>query len=379
MPKVAQGQDAQWLYTYFPDLGPTLPSISQRTLPLGLDNPFHATYNITHPRLRARAKSCFAISTKEGVNGLVKFRLRPRKETGEYGLRQRFSTKQIHNADPSSSMALAPPTNLPPDFGRGLKLNATDAKLFKFYEIAFCAGRTLLPLSNGWLHAASMAPTSPLIKHSILSFASSYVLDYRPSQDLEKRANMHYRRAVILLSQLLHQNGTYQPGNEDVVLGALSILCAEDCVNWEGIAAGAPVPEGILGLNIAKTVLDLSDPGYNFHHPRNVQCNSFRRFMGNWCAHAHIFAYVMAPIEDTDASCPYPWLLEGTDRELRRIDGLIGLCPKLLHFYVQITHLAGRLSKVSLSICVNAVKRLSMTRTLHRSPFPRQGKSFQQT
>jgi hypothetical protein len=347
----------------------------QRTLPVGLNNPFHSTNNITHPRLRARAKSCCIASTKEGVNGLVKFRLRPGKETAGYGLLQRASKKQKQNADQSSSMFLRPPTNLPPDFGRGLRLNATDAKLFKFYEIAFCAGRTLLPLSNGWLHAASMAPTSPLIKHSIMSFASSYVLDYRPSLDLEKRANMHYGRAVILLSQLLHQNGTYQPGNEDVVLGALSILCAEDCVNWEGTAPGAPIPEGILGLDIAKTVLDLSDPGYNFHHPRNVQYNSFRRFMGNWCAHAHVFAYVMAPIENTNASCPYPWLLEGTDYELRRIDGLTGLCPKLLHFYVQITHLAARLSKVSLLICVNVMYSLLRTRTLHPSSFRRQEKS----
>lgn len=138
-----------------------------------------------------------------------------------------------------------PLPNLPRDFGRGLKLDATDAKLLKFCilfypgcsttmlmmldTIAFCTGRTLLPESNGFLNdIMPMASGNACVKHALLALASTYVLDYLPSKELEKRANIHHKRAVILLGQELNREETYTPGSEDAVLGALVLLCHND-------------------------------------------------------------------------------------------------------------------------------------------------------
>jgi hypothetical protein len=39
----------------------------------------------------------------------------------------------------------------------------------------------------------------------------------------------------------------------------------------------------------------------------------------------------------------FPWLLAGTSEEVRKIHDTTGVCPKLLHIYSQITHLAALL------------------------------------
>lgn len=73
-----------------------------------------------------------------------------------------------------------------------------------------------------------MAPANACVKHALLALASTYVLDYLPSKELEKRANMHHKRAVILLGQELNKEETYKPGSEDAVVGALVLLCHND-------------------------------------------------------------------------------------------------------------------------------------------------------
>ena len=64
--------------------------------------------------------------------------------------------------------------------------------------VALCTGRTLLPESNGFLNdIMPMASGNACVKHALLALASTYVLDYLPSKELEKRADMHHKRAVI--------------------------------------------------------------------------------------------------------------------------------------------------------------------------------------
>ena len=95
-------------------------------------------------------------------------------------------------------------------------------------------------------------------------------------------------------------------------------------------------------------ILDKSDPGYRFNSPYNVQSSKARRYLGNKIAFNEILCSVAAPLPGEKKTCPYPWLLEGNEREVRRIDGLNGLAAKLLHTYAQITHMAGRVMLVSL-------------------------------
>lgn len=211
--------------------------------------------------------------------------------------------------------------------------------------IAFCTGRTLLPGSNCFLNEiAAMACGNPCVRHGLLALASTYVLDYLPSKSLEQRANMHYNRSVLLLSQALSSRETFEPGKEDVVIATLVLLSVNDLVNWEGNQTSMNIPEWLTGNRTAKRVLDLSDPGYKFQHPENVQYSNVRRYMGGKAALVDIFCSVMAPLETIPKECPYSWLLEGTEREIRKIDGLNGLSPKLLHMYAQVTHLSSRLA-----------------------------------
>lgn len=339
--------DPRWFSDTFPDLTPTIPDLSDRVLDRDVSNPFDTPDSVIHPRLRKRAQTAFdLVAGSITVNGLVKFRLRLKNEKPRSPTQKERWTRVPQEAQGATvNPFLHPVLNLPPDFGRGMKLDATDAKLLKFYTVAWCAGRTLLPSSNSFLNEVTpMASTFPCIKHALLALASTYVLDYLPSQPLERKANVHYKRAVILLSQQLNQPDTFFPGREDAVLAALVLLIINDVVNWEANQAGAAVPQWLTGSRTAKKVLDLSDPGYLYQHPENVQYGNVRRFMGGKAALVDIFCAVTAPLQPPQSKCPYPWLLEGTEREVRRIDGLNGLCPRLLHTYAQITHLTERLA-----------------------------------
>jgi hypothetical protein len=155
-----------------------------------------------------------------------------------------------------------------------------------------------------------------------------------------------------LLSHELNKESTYLPGKEDVVLATIVLLSVNDLVNWEGNQGSSTSPEWLTGNKMGKTVLDLSDPGYRYQHPEYVQCSNVRRYMGGKAALADIFCSVMAPLEPVQGPCPYPWLLQGTEREMRKIDGLNGLAPKLLHMYAQVTHFSSRLAMDTTSIVI---------------------------
>ncbi len=336
-------------------------------MPYGIANPFHTRDAIIHPRLRTRAQTAFdLIAGSVSVNGLVKCRLQFKSnKSRSWTQKERWAGFSQEAQKTTPNPFLHPVLNLPPDFGRGMKLDATDAKLLKFYTVAWCAGRTLLPSSNSFLNEVTpMASTFPCVRHALLALASTYVLDYLPSQALERRANMHYKRAVILLSQQLNQLETFLPGREEIVLAALVLLSVNDVVNWEASQAG-PTPQWLTGSRTAKTVLDLSDPGYRYQQPENVQYSNVRRFMGGKAALVDIFCAVTAPLQPLQPKCPYSWLLEGTEREIRQIDGLNGLCPRLLHTYAQISHLTERLALDPSSIVIPKAAKVLERRLRH--------------
>ena len=96
---------------------------------------------------------------------------------------------------------------------------------------------------------------------------------------------------------------------------------------------------------MAKTILDSSDPGYRYGKPENVQMTQARLSCSNWVAFVNILADVVTPYSDEDSGKIYPWLLEGSRKEVRKIHGGTGASPKLFHTLAQITHLSLRLSQ----------------------------------
>jgi hypothetical protein len=62
----------------------------------------------------------------------------------------------------------------------------------------------------------------------MLSFAAAYVLDYAPTEKLRARANYHYKMAVELLNQALHDPETQDIGKGDSVVGTLVLLLSDD-------------------------------------------------------------------------------------------------------------------------------------------------------
>ncbi|KAL8729382.1 MAG: hypothetical protein Q9166_004775 [cf. Caloplaca sp. 2 TL-2023] len=294
-----------------------------------------------HPRMKSRPIAP-VLRSDGAVNGLVKFRYQVKQGAAAAG-RNEYPGTDEDASEQQDNPFLNPCPNLPKDFGRGMKLNATDANLLRFYTVAFCSGRTLLAESNGFLNNITpMAASNHCVKHALLALAATYVLDYLPSRELEKLANMHHKRAVILLSQALNDEKTYTPGGEDAVVGALALMSQNDLVNWETDRERSKTPEWLTGNQIATMVLDRSDPGYRFNSPFNVQSSKARKYLGNKIAFNEILCSVAAPLPEEKKKCPYPWLLGGNEKEVRRIDGLNGLAAKLLHTYAQITHLASR-------------------------------------
>ena len=95
--------------------------------------------------------------------------------------------------------------------------------------VAYCAGRTLLPKSNGYLcDIAPMAQKDECVKHALLAMAASYVLDYSPSDSLRARANNHYKKAANLLSGALKDSRSYTVGQEESVLATLVLFSHDD-------------------------------------------------------------------------------------------------------------------------------------------------------
>ena len=90
----------------------------------------------------------------------------------------------------------------------------------------------------------------------------------------------------------------------------------------------------------------MSDPLYNYHSPSNVQCSRARITLGNRIALYNIMSAMIYPLDEYQARCSFTWLLEGGERELHKIVGCTGLCPKLMHTFAQITHLSTKLYKV---------------------------------
>lgn len=116
-------------------------------------------------------------------------------------------------------------------------------------------------------------------------------------------------------------------------------------MNWELRRPKHVEQRWYAGAKIAKRILDASDPGYRYWKPENVQMSQARLSLSNWSAYANILAEPVTSLSQYGSGKIYPWLLEGTPENIRKIHGGTGTSPKLLHTFAQITHLAARLDR----------------------------------
>lgn len=121
----------QWFQHNFPDLGPSVPKAAERKLEIGFLNPFAVDQVILHPCMKSRPVMP-AWRSEGAVSGLIKFRYHIKQGAAAAASRN-VSSDTAHNAsEQQDNPFLNPCPNLPKDFGRGMKLSATDASLLKF-------------------------------------------------------------------------------------------------------------------------------------------------------------------------------------------------------------------------------------------------------
>lgn len=70
-----------------------------------------------------------------------------------------------------------------------------------------------------------MAERSELVQHSILSLATTYMLDFNEgSAPLQAKAHYHHEKAVDMLGTQLQNLDIQSPGKEEEVVAALLLL-----------------------------------------------------------------------------------------------------------------------------------------------------------
>ncbi|KAK0703672.1 fungal-specific transcription factor domain-containing protein [Lasiosphaeria miniovina] len=241
---------------------------------------------------------------------------------------------------------------LPPNFSTGMKLDRTDEKLWFFHLVAYCPGRMLLS-DNYWCkEVVAIAVKDDCARHALLAFATAYVLDYEPTEEMRKRANHHYRTAVQLLDQALNRENTYTVGQDDGIVVAMILMLSSDIVNWESRRPKGKEPLWLEGSRAARLILDRADPGHRYWKPQNVQSSAARIGNANWIASIEICAQPVTALSEENTKTLFLWLLWGSKVDAHKIQGVTGVCPKLLHIFSQITHLAAFLKKDPKSIVV---------------------------
>lgn len=119
-------------------------------------------------------------------------------------------------------------------------------------------------------------------------------------------------------------------------------------MTWEYRRPQNQVPRWLEGARLAAKILDVTDPGYRYYKPNNVQVTAARISNTITVGRVAILALPFTPLDlsNTDKS-QYGWLLYGTGEEVRRIHGACGFSQKLLHTFAQITHLSAKMAAVS--------------------------------
>ncbi|KAL1801730.1 hypothetical protein ACET3X_002072 [Alternaria dauci] len=309
-----EASDPQWLLTNFPELGPDILQLPPRSCAPIIVNPFNDQTTILHPRLRNYAEPV-ALPEDGLLNGLIKVRLNLSRYQQKFPAvpLQKFPWRKPRNGVPLIDQDIRDGlTRLPPDFGRGLKLAGMDEKLFEFFRIAICAATTVIKADNCYLHEIiPIAVKSDCVKHAILALAATYILDYSGEEKVKASANLHWKRAVLLLDKELQDTERCKPGKENAVIAAMLLFGHNENVNWEASNSANECPPWYKATQLAERVLEMSDPLYNYHSASNVQCSRARITIGNRLAQYNIMSAIACPLDGFQTKCSFTWLLEG--------------------------------------------------------------------
>jgi hypothetical protein len=112
-----------------------------------------------------------------------------------------------------------------------------------------------------------------------------------------------------------------------------------------------------------KQLLDRTDPGYRYWHPSNVESTNNHLIVHHQIKNL-ILGDTWTPLSDVSDERRFPWLLHGSEKDVRRVLELSGICPKLLHMFAQVSQLCATLQENPNSIvCLTAgevlLKRLT--------------------
>ncbi|KAI0150759.1 hypothetical protein GGR57DRAFT_182289 [Xylariaceae sp. FL1272] len=209
-------------------------------------------------------------------------------------------------------------------------------------------GRTILSKTNSWkADLGSMLPKSACLKNALLALACIYILDYNTDNRLRERANRYYQEAVAGLDKRLRDPQEWGVGKGDDLIGTFALLNMHDVVAWEFRRPPDQLPRWLEGARLASRILDITDPGYRYYKPFNVQTSSAR--LGNIVniARHAIAGLTFSPLSLENTRGKFGWLLYGTQREVHEIHGACGYSPKLLHIWAQITHLSAKFAQHS--------------------------------
>jgi hypothetical protein len=119
----------------------------------------------------------------------------------------------------------------------------------------------------------------------------------------------------------------------------------EQNVNWEARRRETQPKWYRCGLR-ARAILDRSDPARQFIGPQNVQCSAARTQLASMWAQAVVFSDCFHPLDLSARRCSWAWLMQGDERFQRKMVGMNGLSPKLIHLMAKSTFLASRLYQV---------------------------------
>ncbi|KAF6813820.1 hypothetical protein CSOJ01_04385 [Colletotrichum sojae] len=293
-----------------------------------LPNPFE-----DHVDTRQLKGGQFSVSVQTGVNGYVKFQSRrpiivgPRD--GDHAFAQRSAPSWV-------SLYSLPEVWY-------ANLGNVDRRFFQFYIAAWCAGRTVLKRTNCWLQdIAQMAHKDDCVKHAIFALAGTYMVDFFPDEKLQKAAQEHYKRAVVLLSLLLANARHDVPSDRDAeaLVAAIALLNMADAVAQEHWREKSLTPRWLDGARLACRVLDMTNPCRRYEDNDNIQPSDAR--VGNTiiASRPAILALTMTPLHAVDMTQKFEWLLQGSELSKSRIHGGCGMSPALLHHFFLITQMA---------------------------------------
>ncbi|KAK4171058.1 fungal-specific transcription factor domain-containing protein [Triangularia setosa] len=254
----------------------------------------------------------------------------------------------------------------PPRFG-DVRIDGTfekhDRYLFKFFTQAVCNGRTVVTNDNAYLNQiAPMADKCPAVRHAMLSVSLSYILDYTTKQGWRQLATHHYQQAVRHVSQELRSPKNYSPGNGDTLIASLILLGHTEIVVWDRDQENMKPtnnepPKWYRGAKLAERLLTQSDPAINYHCLENAQVTQARSQLAIRVCLDSVLSDCVHPLDPSTSIDHYNWLIRGTERERRRIDGFAGLSPDLMHYLAKVTYLASMRVRSPSSMVQKAVAR----------------------